>query len=145
MQLREKEDREKELLKAKGGPRAPDEWRMKGMREDASDVSWIIEDSASAVGYSGKMLTQKKAQYVVMVARKQSKEVLVMPVERWFKFDRQTKKKSAERRLQEQRARTNFNSCCTRIAFFSWCIRDVCARTHTHTNVNTHTRTSKTG
>lgn len=108
MALREKEDREKDLLKAKGGPRAPDEWRMKGMREDASDVSWIIEDSASTVGYSGKMLTQKKAQYVVMVARKQSKEVLVMPVERWFKFDRQTKKKSAERRLQEQRARTNF-------------------------------------
>jgi hypothetical protein len=110
MKLREKEDREKELLKAKGGARNPDEWRMKGMREDATDVSWIIEDSSNSVGYSGKMLQQKRAQYVVMVARKQSKEVLVMPVQNWFKFDRLTKQKSAERRLQEQRARTNFKA-----------------------------------
>ena len=108
MKLREKEDREREALKQKGGARNPDEWRMKGMREDATDVSWIIEDSSNSIGYSGKLLPQKRAQYVVMVARKQSQEVLVMPVDSWFKFDRQTKKKSAERRLQEQRARTNF-------------------------------------
>ena len=108
MRLREKEDREREALKQKGGARNPDEWRMKGMREDATDVSWIVEDSSNSIGYSGKLLPQKRAQYVVMVARKQSQEVLVMPVDSWFKFDRQTKKRSAERRLQEQRARTNF-------------------------------------
>ncbi len=106
--LRKQEDAEREALRKKGGPRNPDEWRMKGMRDDATDVSWMVEDSSNTVGYSGKLLPQKRAQYVVMVARKQSKEVLVMPVENWFKFDRQTKKKSAERRLQEQRARTNF-------------------------------------
>ena len=108
--LRKQEDAEREALRQKGGPRNPDEWRMKGMRDDATDVSWVIEDNSNAVSYSGKLLPQKRAQYVVMVARKQSKEVLVMPVENWFKFDRQTKKKSAERRLQEQRARTNFQA-----------------------------------
>ena len=53
-------------------------------------------------------VAHQRSQYVVMMARKDSQDVLVMPVDNWFRFDSQTKKKGAERRMQARREGTVF-------------------------------------